>query len=423
MKNIYDISYETICKLITESEWGKSVTNEELFAFLFDEFYELIDGCNKNDRDNMLEEASDVLMILLYIVIKNVDDRQNNQVEKLLDRLNKKLQTRYAMYFDENLSDGEEEQSWKEKKYLEKEVLDYIYCPNPGCDKYAETGKGNMEIEEDYVKCIACGYAEKCSNRNMILYTSKHRREMFKTIDKAYVGFLKGMLSYADDFFNSHLDGYLKIMRYWIMDRTKKYAVDIYFACRHNAEKESFDEFLMHPLRNCLKNILCHKRKLLYSFVKINDLMIKCINVNYTVIRDEFYGNNQSEYRQIWTDYIFYLIKTIIVPVEYADEQNFSGNILKGFVVWNQNSKSTILLKPFSANDNGNRSIIEADLSICKSNVQVGQLIVSVVMKFNLQRMQKLKCTFTNLREGLSKQEIITFLNDVLPMLDGIEYL
>lgn len=423
MKSIYDISYETICKLITESEWGQSVTNEELFAFLFDEAYELIDGCNKNNRDNMLEEASDVLMILLYIVIKNVDDQQNNQVAKLLDRLNRKLQTRYAIFFDENSRDGEEEQNWKQTKYLEKEVLDYIYCPNPECDKYAETGKGNMDIDGDHVKCSVCGYVAKCSNRNMILYASRHRREMVQMIDRAYVGFLKGMSSYADDFFNSHLDGYLKIMRYWILDRTKKYAVDIHFAYKHNAEKETFDEFLMYPLRNCLKNILCHKNKLLYSYMEINDLMIKCINVNYTLIRDEFYGNKKSEYLPIWKDYIFYLMKTMAVSVEYVDEQNLSGNLFKGFAVWDENNKSAIFLKPFSANDSGNGNILEADLSMCKSNVQVGRLIVSVVMKFNLQHVQKLKCVLVSLREKLNKQELTEFLNDVLPMLNGIEYL
>lgn len=435
MKNICDISYETICKLITESEWGKSVTNEELFGFLFDEAYELIDGCNKNNRNNMLEEASDVLMILLYIVIKNVDDRQNNQIEILLDRLNQKLQTRYAMFFNEEQSDGEEEKNWKQTKYLEKEILGYIYCPNPDCDKYAETERGNLEFDDEYVKCNICGYTAKCSNHNMILYTSKHRREMFKTIDMAYVGFSKGMRSYADDFFNSHLDEYLKIMRYWILDSTKRYAVDIHFAYRHNEKKETFDEFLMHPLRNCLKNILCHKKKLLYSFMKINDLIIKCINVNYMVIRDEFYGNGHPEYLSIWKDYIFYLIKTIVMPVEYdlnnmasskeplsyGDEQNISGNVLKGFVVWNQDIKSSILLRSFSSN--GNESIVEADLTMCKSNIQVGQLIVSVFLKFNLQNMQKLKCIFSGLRGNLDKQEITEFLTDVLPMLKSIEYL
>ena len=70
MENITEISYETIRKLILESEWGRAVRQEELFGFLFNEVYEFIDGCNRKDVDNMLEEASDVLMILLYIVIK-----------------------------------------------------------------------------------------------------------------------------------------------------------------------------------------------------------------------------------------------------------------------------------------------------------------------------------------------------------------
>ena len=49
MKNISEISYQTIRKLIIESEWGKAVTNKELFNFLFDEVYEFVDGCTSID--------------------------------------------------------------------------------------------------------------------------------------------------------------------------------------------------------------------------------------------------------------------------------------------------------------------------------------------------------------------------------------
>ena len=93
MNSIVNDVYETIQLLVHESEWGKSVTNTELFEFLFSEVYEFLDGCNKHDKENMLEEASDVLMMLLYIVIKNAGSDQDNKIEELLYRVNRKLRT------------------------------------------------------------------------------------------------------------------------------------------------------------------------------------------------------------------------------------------------------------------------------------------------------------------------------------------
>ena len=128
MENITKVAYETICKLILESEWGKSVNNKELFCFLFNEIYEFLEGCNKDDKDNMLEEASDVLMILLYIVIKNTGDQQGNQIEELLQRLNHKLRTRYSVFFEGEQDSEKEEQHWIQAKHIEKEFLQFLFC-------------------------------------------------------------------------------------------------------------------------------------------------------------------------------------------------------------------------------------------------------------------------------------------------------
>lgn len=98
MDNTTKETYETIQKLILESEWGRTITNTALYNYLFSEIYEFLEGCNNRDEDNMLEEASDVLMILLYIVIKNTRNSQANLIEELLFRTNKKLHTRYSVF-------------------------------------------------------------------------------------------------------------------------------------------------------------------------------------------------------------------------------------------------------------------------------------------------------------------------------------
>lgn len=86
-----------------------------------------MEGCNKEDKDNILEEASDVLMILLYIVIKNVDNQKNNLIEELLYRLNTKLRTRYSIFFEGNQGSEMEEQHWIQAKHIEKEILHYLF--------------------------------------------------------------------------------------------------------------------------------------------------------------------------------------------------------------------------------------------------------------------------------------------------------
>lgn len=436
MKSISDISYQTIHKLITESEWGKAVTNKELFNFLFDEVYELIDGCNKNNKDNMLEEAADVLMILLYIVAKNVDNQHDNQIDELLKRLNKKLHTRYSTFFEGTNNDGDEELNWVQTKYIEKEFLDYIYCPNAECHNYAKTCRGNMTIEGDKVKCSSCGYIERCSNHNMILYSSKCRRKSLDVLNNSFNGYLKGALFYSDDYFNSYKQDYLKVIRYWIDNETKRLAISDYFISRHSATIESFEEFLMYPLRNCLQNILCYKNKLSYSLIEINDLMLRCINADYIVLKNSFCRDNYLNYKEIWTEYIFYLIKTIKIPVGYnSDNQevispfekhikgkNFLRSIIKVYVIFEQNKKVEVLLKPFPASDRGSGTIIEADISACKLNSQIAQLVVSVVLQFNLHHLQKINCVFVNLRSNLDKEAISEFLKDLLPMINCIEY-
>ncbi|MDE5696244.1 MAG: hypothetical protein K2I96_02355 [Lachnospiraceae bacterium] len=427
MKNISEISYQTIRKLIIESEWGKAVTNKELFNFLFDEVYEFVDGCNKNNKDNILEEASDVLMILLYIVIKNVDNQEENQINELLRRLNKKLQTRYSTFFEGTNDDGDEELNWEKTKYIEKEVLSYIYCPNINCTKYAKINRGNMTIDNNQVKCCCCGYTARCSNDNMILYRSKYRRKTLNILEKSYDGYLKGTPFYADDYFNSYRQDYLKVIRYWIVSQTRRLALSDCFISKHNATVESFEEFLMYPLRNCLQNILGDKSKLSYSLLEVNDMMLRCINADYIAIKNSFCKDISSY--EVWISYIFYLIKTITVPVEY-DSYNqatltpfdFLTSTIRVCVVLEKNKKIDVLLKPYSASNGVSGTIIEADISACKKNSQIGQVIFSVVMQHNLQRVQNLNCVLLNLRDDVDKKEVSELLNDLLPKINNIDY-
>ncbi len=432
MENITEISYETIRKLILESEWGRAVRQEELFGFLFNEVYEFIDGCNRKDVDNMLEEASDVLMILLYIVIKNVDNQQNNQIEELLYRVNRKLQTRYSVFFDGN-EDGEvEEKHWMKTKYMEKEILEYLYCPNPDCSDYAVPGRGNMMIEGKSVICRTCGHAGKYSGHNTLLYSVKYRRRLLNTANENYAGYLKGTLSYADDYFNGHRDDYLKIMRYWISGRTAGFALRNYFVSRHNTSDKTFDEFLLYPLRNFLKNMLGNQEmKLSRSVMEINDLMLKCVNRNYSSMKNRFCKGKSEEWEKTWIGYMGYLVKSMVVPVEYVtDDQLSTGylncqdtplNMYNLYAVLDRGKKVSIFFAQFSTDNKENGGILKADLSECRKNTQVGRALLSVILKFNLQHISKMRCILSNVWKTADFSELSAFLRDILPATANIE--
>ncbi len=441
MDNITKEAYETIRKLILESEWGRAVTNTELYSFLFSEVYEFLEGCNNRDRENMLEEASDVLMILLYIVIKNTDNQQDNQIEELLYRVNKKLHTRYSIFFEGNQNSEDEEIHWMQTKRLEKEILHYLFCPNPDCHDYAKANKGNMMIiNGNRVQCLTCGYTAQCGNNNMILYASKYRRKLMNTLDNSYIGYLNGTPFFADDYFNSHHKDYIKVVRYWATNKSGSLALKDYFTSKHASPQLTFDEFLMYPLRNFVKSVLNHQAKPSRLTIEINDLMIKCINANYAEIKERFCERKNSEHYDIWINYIRYLLKTMILPVTYEpviwDYQTFPKDIampqaknqllpLNSYVLHMsiaQNQKIDMYLGLFSTNDSGNGAVLQADIASYKLNTQVGQVLMSAVLKFNLQHIQKLRCVLLNGKNNLNQQELSEFLKDILPMSEIFEF-
>lgn len=437
MDNITKETYETIQKLILESEWGRTITNTALYNYLFSEIYEFLEGCNNRDEDNMLEEASDVLMILLYIVIKNTRNSQANLIEELLFRTNKKLHTRYSVFFEGN-QDGKEELHWVQTKYLEKEVLHYLFCPNANCNHYAKTNRGNMVVNGNQVKCLTCGYTSLCSSNNIILYKSKYRRKLMDSLDNSYIGYINGTHSFADDYLSSQHEEYVKVVRYWATNKAGSLALRDYFASKHAVPQETFDEFLMSPLRSFMNSELNYQFKPIRSTIKIYDLIIKLINTNYIEIKKRFCGNENSEYCEVWMSYIRQLIKSMALPISNEPSVgkpplHLNGTIAllkesqvvisNAYILSMDVNKKTIpaYLVFYSGSKDGNGAILWTDIANCKLNSQVGQVLMSTVLKFNLQHIGNLKCVLLNKKKNLNQEELLAFLKDLLPMIDSIE--
>ena len=101
------VTYEIIKLLINESQWGREVTVSELLGYLYDEIDEFAMGCCKKENENILEEAADVLMLILYILEKKNNGGEKNTIDILLRNINKKLQSRYAVFFGDSGDDEE----------------------------------------------------------------------------------------------------------------------------------------------------------------------------------------------------------------------------------------------------------------------------------------------------------------------------
>ena len=271
----------------------------------------------------------------------------------------------------------------------------------------------------------------KCSSDNTLFYTTKSRRKLFDTLDNSYIGYLNGTYFYADDYFNSHRQDYIKIVRYWVSNKSGSLALTSFFTSKHAVSEETFDEFLMHPLRNQLKYMYNCQTNPLSAAIEINDLMIKCVNRNYTMLRNKFCGGkNTTKYYDIWINYIKYLLKSMTLPVSYEtialDNQTLSPSKkqllpLNSYILhitMKQDKKTDVYLKQFSTDDRGNGAILQADISACKSNMQVGQVLISVILKFNLQHIPRLRCVFFNEAKGVDRQDLSEFLKDLFPMLE-----
>ena len=294
MNDLNEKVYNTIKKLILESTWGKNVTQNELQDYLFSELYEFIDGVNKNDTDNMLEEAADVLMILLYTIIKNKNCPEKNIIEELISRIDYKLRTRYAIFFNDNPNNEDEEEGWIKSKYIEKEIKKYVFCPNPRCHYYTKTNHGNIVIEGNRVKCSNCKYEQELGSNNLILFKCKYRRVIFDTLDEYYLGFIKGGLYFADEYFSANRKDYIKVLRCIIANNSSSLALKEYFADRYNTSQDTFVEFLMYPLRNYLNAIKNRDVELISNTLGINEIMIKWINTDYKGLTNSLYKRKDN---------------------------------------------------------------------------------------------------------------------------------
>ena len=100
--------------------WDRVQTTSSLIPFFIEEVYELIDGIDKKDKNNIREELGDVL---LHIVFQSqiASEEMNFDINNVIDDLNIKLVDRHPHIF-KNLEEeiSSEMKSWEKLKQKQK---------------------------------------------------------------------------------------------------------------------------------------------------------------------------------------------------------------------------------------------------------------------------------------------------------------
>jgi NTP pyrophosphatase (non-canonical NTP hydrolase) len=339
MENMEKIVNDTIRKLILESEWGRQVKNEELKDYLIDEVNEFIESLKEENDEHMIEEAADVFMMLMYLVIKNRYQYSGNSITDVLIGINQKLRTRYSTFFD-GVTDGSEEENWKKTKYIEKEIIPYLFCTNESCNKFCKKNVGQLKIENEMVLCSICGEKYKINENNLLLSRNSNRRKVMTDLEINFKDYLEDRRIVADEYFASHLDTYLQVMRYITIFPLGHKAFQNYFGEIFDIDSCVIDDFLILPLKNYLSYKLNEKAGKFNLRLSINDMLIRWVNFDYLRLKKMFCRTEENDKRILLN-----CLRNIIASIEvilkeeltdfYSNEVVCSSNRKDGRLVIN----------------------------------------------------------------------------------------
>ena len=125
--------------------WDKKLTLKDLKSYILEEAYEIIDALEKNDKDNIKEEAGDLLLQIIFISNICEENKDFNFSDVIL-QLSDKLIRRHPHVFGNKIADTAEDA---------KEIWDY--------QKKCEKTKGKLNSDTPNIRAIKISkeYAQK----------------------------------------------------------------------------------------------------------------------------------------------------------------------------------------------------------------------------------------------------------------------
>lgn len=174
---------QTIQILMERSLWGSASSFDSLINDFRNEANEFIEGSQKRDISNMLEEASDVLMMMLCIIYRIKPDLCD-ALHVLSDAFIKKLHSRYPQFYDgsvEDCHDKSEYEIWDEAKKHEA-ICAYMFCTNDGCSERNRIGRKNIAHTSGNYICECCNSVLIPTTKNVFLFRSPRRKKYVNLI-------------------------------------------------------------------------------------------------------------------------------------------------------------------------------------------------------------------------------------------------
>ena len=103
--------------------WDRKQTTRSLKKHLVEEFNEIIEAMDRDDRENLCEELGDFLYLILMIGEINRDEGSFT-IEEILDTINQKLIRRHPHVFGsrKELDESQLRRQWNDIKEREKEL-------------------------------------------------------------------------------------------------------------------------------------------------------------------------------------------------------------------------------------------------------------------------------------------------------------
>ena len=102
-------------------DWDRAQTANSLIPYFIEEVYELIDGIDKKDSNNIREELGDVL---LHIFFQSQIASEKNffTINDVINGINEKLIKRHPKVFNQSKfqNDVNDEQNWEKEKQKTK---------------------------------------------------------------------------------------------------------------------------------------------------------------------------------------------------------------------------------------------------------------------------------------------------------------
>tara|TARA_B100001564_G_C20669667_1_gene685575 strand:- start:7675 stop:8457 length:783 start_codon:yes stop_codon:yes gene_type:complete len=102
-------------------DWDRAQTADSLIPYFIEEVYELIDGIDKRDSNNIKEELGDVL---LHIIFQSQIASEKNlfTINDVINAINEKLINRHPQVFNRSKSQNDlnHEQNWEKEKQKNK---------------------------------------------------------------------------------------------------------------------------------------------------------------------------------------------------------------------------------------------------------------------------------------------------------------